>query len=141
MKKYKFKIRGNDFDVHIKEIEGNVATLEVNGTVYDVEMDKEIKTSKTPQLIRKPVEKKPGEGYITKTQSSGLYKVTAPLPGTIFKINVQVGDTVTENQSLMIMEAMKMENQILTQKGGIVKSIKVSVGDTVMQEDVLIEIE
>ena len=140
MKKYKFKISGNEYEVHIKDFEDNIANIEVNGTAYSVEIDKEIKTSKTPQLIRKPVEQKPGEGYIQKTPSTGMYKVTSPLPGTIIKINIKVGDTVTENQNLMVMEAMKMENQILTQKAGVVNSIKVNVGDTVMQDDVLIEI-
>ncbi|NQU52579.1 MAG: biotin/lipoyl-binding protein [Bacteroidetes bacterium] len=140
MKKYKFTIRGNEYDVHLKDIEDNIAELDVNGTIYEVEIRSEIKTSKTPNLIRKPVEKKPGEGQIRKNESTGSYKVTAPLPGTIFKINVSVGDTVTAGQSIMILEAMKMENQIQTEKGGVVTAIKVNLGDSVLQEDILIEI-
>ncbi len=140
MKKYKFNISGNVYEVHIKDIEDNVAKLEVNGTAYNVNIEEEIKTSKTPKLIRKPVEKKPGEGFIHKSPSSGGYQVTAPLPGTILKINVKVGDSVTEGQNLVVMEAMKMENQILSQKSGVVSAIKVGTGDTVMQDDVLIEI-
>lgn len=141
MKKYKFTIRGNDYDVHIKDIEDNIAELEVNGTTYEVKIHGEVKSSKTPKLVRKPVEIKPGEGKITKTASSGTHKVTAPLPGTILKINVSVGDTVTEGQSVMIMEAMKMENQIQTTKAGTVAAIKVNVGDSVLQDDVLMEIQ
>lgn len=140
MKKYKFTIRGNEYDVHLKDIEDNVAELDVNGTIYEVEIHGEVKTSKTPTLVRKPVEKMPGEGQIKKSQSTGKQKVTAPLPGTILKINVTVGDVVTEGQNVMIMEAMKMENQIQTTKGGEVTSIKVNVGDSVLQDDVLIEI-
>ena len=140
MKKYKFTIRGTDYDVHLKDIEDNIAELDVNGTIYEVEIHGEVKTSKTPKLIRKPVEKMPGEGEIKKKESTGKHKVTAPLPGTILKINVAVGDTVTENQNIMVMEAMKMENQIQTGKGGEVTAIKVGVGDSVLQDDVLIEI-
>jgi biotin carboxyl carrier protein len=140
MKKYKFTIRGNQYDVHLKDIEDNIAELDVNGTIYEVEIHGEVKTTKTPTLIRKPVEKMPGEGQIKKSASSGKHKVTAPLPGTILKINVTVGDVVTEGQNLMIMEAMKMENQIQTSKGGEITSIKVNVGDSVLQDDVLIEI-
>lgn len=140
MKKYKFTIRGNDYDVHLKDIEDNVAELDVNGTIYEVEIHGEVKTTKTPTLIRKPVEKMPGEGQIKKKESSGKHKVTSPLPGTIFKINVSVGDVVSEGQNVMIMEAMKMENNIQTTKGGEVTSIKVNVGDSVLQDDVLIEI-
>ncbi len=140
MKKYKFTIRGNDYDVHLKDIEDNVAELDVNGTIYEVEIHGEVKQSKTPRLIRKPVEKMPGEGEIKRKESTGRHKVTAPLPGTILKINVAVGDMVTENQNIIVMEAMKMENQIQTGKGGEVTAIKVNVGDSVLQDDVLIEI-
>ncbi len=140
MKKYKFTIRGNDYDVHLKDIEDNVAELDVNGTIYEVEIHGEVKQSKTPRLIRKPVEKMPGEGEIKRKESTGKHKVTAPLPGTILKINVAVGDMVTENQNILVMEAMKMENQIQTGKGGEVTAIKVNVGDSVLQDDVLIEI-
>lgn len=140
MKKYKFTISGNEYDVHIKDIEENIAEVDVNGTIYEVEINSEIKTSKTPKLIRKPVEKMPGEGEIRKKESTGKHAVTAPLPGTIIKLNVAVGDVVTEGQNLLVMEAMKMENQVQTGKGGEVISIKVNVGDTVLQDDVLIEI-
>lgn len=140
MKKYKFTIRGNEYDVHIKDMEENIAEVDVNGTIYEVEINSEVKTSKTPKLIRKPVEKMPGEGEIRKKESTGKHAVTAPLPGTIIKLNVAVGDIVTEGQNLLVMEAMKMENQVQTSKGGEVISIKVNVGDTVLQDDVLIEI-
>jgi glutaconyl-CoA/methylmalonyl-CoA decarboxylase subunit gamma len=140
MKRYKFTIRGNEYDVHIKDMEENIAEVDVNGTIYEVEINSEVKTSKTPKLIRKPVEKMPGEGEIRKKESTGKHAVTAPLPGTIIKLNVAVGDIVTEGQNLLVMEAMKMENQVQTGKGGEVISIKVNVGDTVLQDDVLIEI-
>lgn len=140
MKKYKFTINGNDYDVHIKDIEDNIAEVDVNGTIYEVLLHNEIKTTKTPRLVRKPVEKLPGEGQIKKKPSSGKHEVTAPLPGTILKVNVSVGDIVTEGQSLLIMEAMKMENQVMSTRGGEIVSIKVNVGDAVQQDDVLFEI-
>jgi len=140
MKKYKFTIRGNDYDVHLKDIEDNIAELDVNGTLYEVVIHSDVKASKTPKLIRKPVEQLPGEGQIKKTESTGKHKVTAPLPGTILKLNVHLGDLVTEGQNLLVMEAMKMENQVQTTKAGEVTAIKVNVGDSVLQDDVLIEI-
>ncbi len=140
MKKYKFTISGNEYDVHLKDIEDNIAELDVNGTIYEVKIHGEVKTSKTPKLVRKPVQHMPGEGQIKKAEATGKHKVTAPLPGTILKIDVAVGDTVSEGQSLMVMEAMKMENQVQTQKAGEVTAIKVAVGDSVLQDDVLIEI-
>src|SRR5699024_5672766 len=115
---------------HIKDIEDNVAEVDVNGTLYEVNIHNEIKTPKTPRLVRRPVEKQPGEGQIKKSASTGKFPVTAPLPGTILKINIAVGDTVTEGQNIMVMEAMKMENQIQTSRGGEVVAIKVNVGDS-----------
>jgi biotin carboxyl carrier protein len=140
MKKYKFTISGSEYEVHIKDIEDNIAEVDVNGTRYEVLVHNEIKTTKTPRLVRKPLEKLPGEGQIKKKETSGKHEVTAPLPGTILKLNVSVGDMVTEGQNLLVMEAMKMENQVQTTKGGEVLAIKVNVGDTVQQEDVLVEI-
>ncbi len=140
MKKYKFTISGNNYDVHIKDLEDNIAEVDVNGTRYEVVVHNEIKTTKTPRLVRKPIEKLPGEGQIKKKETTGKHEVTAPLPGTILKLNISVGDMVTEGMNLLVMEAMKMENQIQTTKGGEVLSIKVNVGDAVQQDDVLIEI-
>jgi glutaconyl-CoA/methylmalonyl-CoA decarboxylase subunit gamma len=140
MKKYKFTINGNDYVVQIRDIEDNIAEVDVNGTHYEVVVHNEIKTTKTPRLVRKPIEKLPGEGQIKKKATTGKFEVTAPLPGTILKLNVSIGDVVAEGQNLLVMEAMKMENQVQTTRGGEIVSIKVNVGDTVQQDDVLFEI-
>jgi len=139
MKKFKFTIKGQEFDVEIKEFQGTSASIEVNGTSYEVEVEVDEKVSKTPTLIRKAVTRKPGEGTIKKS-AAGASVVKAPLPGSIFKINVAVGDTITAGDTLLVMEAMKMENNVLAEKGGTVKAIKVAVGDAVLQDDVLIEL-
>lgn len=140
MKKFDFTIKGQKYEVLIKDFDENIAQLEVNGTSYEVEVHKEMKVTKTPKLVRQPVVSKPGEGSINKTASAG-FKVKAPLPGSIFKLKVAVGDTVKRGDVLLIMEAMKMENNIMSEKDGVVKSIKVAVGDAVLQEDVLLEFE
>ncbi|MGD9995275.1 MAG: acetyl-CoA carboxylase biotin carboxyl carrier protein subunit [Salinivirgaceae bacterium] len=140
MKKFEFTIKGQKYEVLVKDFDENIAHLEVNGTNYEVEVHKEMKVNKTPKLVRQPVVSKPGEGTITKKDSAG-FKVKAPLPGSIFKLKVAVGDTVKRGDVLLIMEAMKMENNIMSEKDGVVKSIKVAVGDAVLQEDVLLELE
>ncbi|MFW5755957.1 MAG: biotin/lipoyl-containing protein [Tangfeifania sp.] len=140
MKRYKFTISGNDYEVHIRDMEENVAEVDVNGTIYQVEINSEVRASKTPRLIRKPIEKMPGEGQIKKKETTGKHEVTAPLPGTILKLNVSVGDMVSEGQNVLVMEAMKMENQVQTTRGGEVLSIKAKVGDAVQQDDVIMEI-
>ncbi|MFC0877988.1 biotin/lipoyl-containing protein [Saccharicrinis sp. FJH2] len=139
MKKLEFTIKGNKYSVHIKDVEDNIAHIEVNGTEYAVEIHQEVKKTKTPKLVRKDVVKKPGEGTITK--STGGSTLKAPLPGSIFKIMTSEGDEVKKGQNLLIMEAMKMENDIRAEKDGVIKSLKVKVGDAVLQGDVLVEFE
>jgi biotin carboxyl carrier protein len=110
----------------------------VNGTNYNVEIHREVKQVKTPKLVRKPVMPKPGEGTIPKSGGATI-TVKAPLPGNIFKIIAKEGDEVKKGDNLLIMEAMKMENNVLAEKEGVIKSIKVKEGDAVLQGDVLIE--
>ncbi len=138
MKKFEFTIKGQKYGVLLKEFEDNIATIEVNGTEYEVEVHREVKSTKTPLLINKPVVNKPGEGAIQKSGTG--FKVKAPLPGSIFKLLVAVGDTVKKGDTLLIMEAMKMENNISAEKDGVVKSLNVAVGDAVLQDDVLLEL-
>jgi biotin carboxyl carrier protein len=140
MKKFEFTIKGNKFEVLVKNFEDNIGYIEVNGTQYEVELHKPVKQNKTPQLVRRPVVSKPGEGQINK-KPAGLTPVKAPLPGSIFKMLVAEGDTIKKGEVLLIMEAMKMENNIMSEKDGVVKNIKVSVGDAVLQDDVLLELE
>ena len=140
MKKFEFTIAGNRYNVEVKDFEDSIATVNVNGTTYEVEVHQEVKKSKTPKLVRKPVERQPGEGAVPQ-KATGAGAIKAPLPGNIFKINVAVGDSVAPGDVLMIMEAMKMENNVLAVKGGVVKTIKVEVGDAVLQNDILIEFE
>lgn len=141
MKKFDFSVAGNKYNVEIKDFEDSVATVSVNGTVYEVEVHQEKKAvSKTPKLVRKTVARNPGEGAVPQ-KATGAGAVKAPLPGNIFKIEVAVGDTILKGDVLLVMEAMKMENNVLAEKGGVIKSIKVGLGDAVLQNDILIEFE
>jgi len=139
MRKYKFTISGNRYNVEIKSFEENSAEIEVNGTSYQVELGQEIKRPQTPKLVRytPPTPPKPPEPPITQ----GLSIIKAPLPGTIIALMVQEGSPVKREEPILVLEAMKMENNIFAEKAGTVKSVRVAVGDTVMQGDILIEIE
>lgn len=142
MKKYKFTIRGNNYDVEILSDEQNLIELEVNGTPYEVVVHKEIKHTKTPTL-RRPMVPKPTtkERKIPKNIASTSTKILAPLPGTILQIMVKVGDHVKKGDHLLVLEAMKMETNIPAEKDGVVTAIKINVSDNVLQNDVLVEIE
>ncbi len=143
MKKFNFVINGNSYEVEVLGFEDNIAKMEVNGTLYDVEVQKELKITKTPTLVRaeppKPTRK---ESKIprTVTQTTNL-AIKAPLPGTIITVLVKPGDKVAMGQKLLTMEAMKMENNVLSEKDGVVRVVLVKPGQTVAQNDVLVEIE
>jgi len=137
MKKFNFKIRGNSYHTEILEFEKNIAKVEINGTIYTVEVEKEIQVSKTPTLVRKKPNIKT-EKKIKKT-GDGI-DIKAPLPGNILEIKVSKGDTVAKGDTLLVMEAMKMENNILAEKDGEITDVVCSVGDSVLQNDVLIKI-
>ena len=143
MKKFKFTINGNIYETEVLNIEDNIAEIEVNGTLYKVEVDKTLKTSKTPKLVR-PVAVPSTDSHpsVAKTSSPGGPKgagsIKSPLPGVILEMFVREGDEVKMGQRLLMLEAMKMENNIEADKAGKVVSILKHKGDNVMEGDVLI---
>lgn len=145
MKKFKFTINGNVYEVDIKNVDDNIAELEVNGTPYTVEVDKAIQTTKTPKLVRTAsVPSTDSHPSVAKTSNpvspKGSGHIKSPLPGVILEMHVKVGDIVKAGQKLLVLEAMKMENSIDSDKDGKVTTIHHSKGDSVMEGDVLITI-
>jgi len=140
MKKFKFNIRGNEYDVIVKYFEDGVAKVEVNGSPYQVEVERAVQESKTPILVRKEIQNPKGAHKIKKA-GGGLTKITAPLPGNIMQLYVKEGDHIAKGDKLLMYEAMKMENIMNAEKEGVLKSIKVKAGDSVLQGDLLIEME
>ncbi len=137
MKRFKFTIRGNQYETEIIKLEDSVATIEVNGTQYNVELEKE---KSTPASVRPNFSAKKGS-ISSASSGGGVLKVSAPLPGHIMKVFVKEGDMVRKDDSLLIYEAMKMENLLKAEKVGKIKSVKVKPGDTVLQDDILFEIQ
>lgn len=147
MNKYQYKVQGVDYDVEIEDIDGNVAKVNVNGIPFEVEIKQPIKSA---HVLHKPKVQAPAAPAASvppvapvQTQSvpagSGI-KVLAPLPGTIVDVKVNVGDTVKNGDIVVILEAMKMQNNIEAECAGTVTSVVVSKGDTVMEGAVLVTI-
>ncbi len=143
MKQYKYKINGNLYNVTVHDVEDHFARVEVNGTPYNVELDKPLKVVPKP-VVRPAAAPKTatGEPVVTRpvapAKSSG---VKSPLPGVILDIKVKEGDTVKKGQVIVILEAMKMENNINADRDGKVAAIKVNKGDSVLEGTDLIIIE
>lgn len=148
MKKFKFTIDGASYSVNVKSVEGSQAEIEVNGKSYAVGLEQEVNTLKTPILVRKEVQTKPGENKITAkaapappSNKPSANTIKAPLPGSIIRVVAKVGDTVKEGDLLLVMESMKMENNILSEKKGVIKHINIEAAQAVMQDDILMELE
>ena len=135
MKEYKYKINGNIYKVAIGDIEDNIAHVEVNGTPYKVEMEK------APKAVMKPVVRPASTSPAPAATSTGKSGVKSPLPGVILDIKVNVGDTVKKGQTIIILEAMKMENNINADKDGKITAINVSKGESVLEGTDLVIIE
>ncbi|MFP4497002.1 MAG: biotin/lipoyl-containing protein [Vulcanimicrobiota bacterium] len=135
MHEYQFVINGNDYDTKILEISEEEAVVEVNGTSYAVNISHLFK-QKTPTLVRPkvvqssvertPLTDKPGKDHSVNT-------IRAPLPGVVLDIKVKVGDEVKAGQILLVMEAMKMENEIQAPRSGKIEEILVEKGASVLE--------
>jgi len=139
MRSFKFNIKGQEYDVEIKNLDNKMAEVEVNGTLYQVELKQETKQSKTPILVR-PEPAIPKSAHKFKKKISGAYEVKTPLPGNIMHVFVKENEEVKRGDKLVMYEAMKMENTIYAEKDGIVTKIQVKPGDSILEGDVLMEI-
>ena len=140
MKNYKLKINGNDYTVDINEVEGQDVKLSVNGTPYVVTVDQEIKQQKKTVVSSPRPQAAPAAAPKAAATAAAGAKVTTPLPGTILDVFVNVGDSVKAGQTVVLLEAMKMENNIEADTAGTVKEVKVRKGDSVLEGDVLVVI-
>ncbi|MDE6638690.1 MAG: biotin/lipoyl-binding protein [Muribaculaceae bacterium] len=133
-------MNGIKINVEVGDVDGNQVEVIVNGSHYHVELEKD---KKSPVKINKAAPAPTtatGEKVITKqTVSSAAGAVKAPLPGTIMSFKVKEGDTVNAGDTVCVLEAMKMENDVKTSHGGTVQKILVNVGDAVLEgNDIMI---
>ncbi len=137
MKKYDFKINGKQYNVEIKDFQVKSAKVDVNGKVFDVEINYPESTPAMTVPRPVPSSDKKEEPEVKKVV---VNSIKAPMPGLIIKLDVNVGDTVTIGQKVAVMEAMKMENDINSTYAGTVKEINVKEGDNVQENQTLIVI-
>ena len=154
MAKYEYKVKGVDYVVEIQDVEGNVANVTVNGIPFEVEMKQPVKSSKQKVKLNEERRVKSEEfnssSSATNASSATTTKpaataasgkpVVAPLPGTINEIKVKVGDKVNAGDTVVVLEAMKMQNNIDAETSGTIASINVNKGDAVMEGDTLVTI-
>lgn len=137
MKNFKFLIKGKKYEVNVLSLDGNVAKLKVNDNDYMVEIEREVKTNKTPIVVRSSIKEPQKE--IEKKSGGPKTEIKSPLPGIVIKIFVRPDEYVSKNQKLFILEAMKMENEIKAERDGVIAGIRVNEGQSVLQDEVIME--
>jgi len=134
MRKYQIKVDGKVYEVEVEEVGGNESST---GTIS------------IPQPVATKVKEKPVSQKAAKpssipapakasTEAVAGEQVVAPMPGKILRINVNEGDTIKDGDTLLILEAMKMENEIFAKASGKIKKINVSINDMVDTGDTLV---
>lgn len=124
MRLRKYKINGNEYEVEVNSYSGDRAKVTVNGTTYNVEI-----------CGQDPVVISPIDG----SKTSVINKVVeAPLPGIITSVKVKVGDHVKAGQVVAILDAMKMENEILTEHDGVIASVDVVPDESVLEGSTIV---
>ena len=141
MKEYKYKINGNEYAVAINDVCDTTAKVTVNGEEYTVEWEKPVEEK--PVVKVQPVAAKPAPAPAAKPAAAAAvavdgHAIKTPLPGVIIDVKVNVGDTVAKGQTVVVLEAMKMENNINADRDGKVTDIRVAKGDTVADGAVLV---
>lgn len=151
MNKYQYKVQGVEYEVEIAEVEGNIAKVNVNGIPFEIELQKPINAAKHPSMntpkvdAPKPVASEQPAAAPQPVQQQAAptgvgTSIKAPLPGTIVDIKVSIGQQINVGDVVLVLEAMKMQNNIEAEYAGKVTSIVVNKGDTVMEGAVLITI-
>lgn len=123
------KVDGKEYNVSVEETEGGKLLVRCNGDVYEVQAPYNKQAAIYNRTVKQGIEEK------------GKSVVTAPLPGTIFGINIKKGQKVKEGQSLIKLVAMKMENDILAPRSGTIEEVRVKKNDIVNKDDILAIIE
>lgn len=144
MKEYKFKINGKDFHVAVNGISGTKADVTVNGVNYDVELENAVAPVQQAAPVQTapvaPAAAAPKAPAAASAPATGGKVITSPLPGVIISVDVKEGSVVKRGQKVAVIEAMKMENDILADVDGTVTAVHVSKGDTVAEDAKIVTI-
>ena len=143
MKDFDFSLNGEDYNVKIVSFESNsagqeIARLKLNDIEYKVEIKRQ--KSKTPLIISKPVVQTTVDRGSLTNQDAGksLSIIKAPIPGLILKVNVKVNDKVKMGDTVAILEAMKMQQEIHASQDGVIKEVKVKEGESLQEGDTIV---
>lgn len=138
---FKYIIDGKEYKVEIGEVKENIASVTVNGEAFKVEMEKKAEPEKKKPVLGQPKAEEGEATVASKANINANNALKAPLPGVVTEIKVAVGDEVAAGDTVVVLEAMKMANNLEAEKAGKVTAICVKVGESVMEDTPLVVIE
>lgn len=163
MRRYQLSVNNNPYEIDIEEISANDFQVQIDGKLVEVTLHEQSDAADaqiTPQMSagrtvsvtapvaarapRVPQEMKSAPRTPSPAVTGGTdlaYSMTAPMPGVILDINVAPGDQVTKGDVVMVLEAMKMKNELHASQTGVVASVTVSSGDQVKYGQLLLRFE
>lgn len=141
MKEFKYTIDGQEYTVQIEDVEGNIANVNVNGEAFKVEMEQEAEPEKNKVVLGQPASEADDNDQANAANVNTANALKAPLPGVVTEIKVAVGDEVKAGDTVIVLEAMKMANNLEAEKDGKVTAICVKQGESVLEDSPLVVIE
>lgn len=137
IKQYKITVNGKLYDVSVEEVGEILGGVQASKTISTFVNKDNANTNNNNNNNEKQISNKPQDSIPI---DENAISIKAPMPGTILSFNVSVGDTVSEGQVLAILEAMKMENELVSPASGKVKSIHVEKGSSVVENQIILQI-
>lgn len=141
MANFKYTIDGKEYNVEIGEVNDTIANITVNGEAFTVEMEKKAEPEKKKPVLGQPKAEQTEQETTSAANINANNALKAPLPGVVTEIKVNVGDEVSAGDTLVVLEAMKMANNLEAEKSGKVTAICVKVGENVMEDTPLVVVE
>ena len=141
MKEFKYTLDGKEYKVQIEDVEGNIADVTVNGEAFKVEMEQEAEPEKKKVVLGQPAAEAEEGETASAANVNTANALKAPLPGVVTDIKVAVGDEVKVGDVVVVLEAMKMANNLEAEKDGKVTAICVKTGESVLKDSPLVVIE
>ena len=150
MRTYSYNVNGAQYDVTIESIQGQVAKMNVNGVLFDVEiLGAPLTEGDLPEAAAAvapaaaapaPTPTAAAPATAAKGAAGAGTPINAPLPGVVTKVLVAAGQAVKKGETVVVLEAMKMENNITAECDGSVTGVCVAAGDSVMEGTTLVTI-
>lgn len=141
MSTFKYTINGKEYVVDIEDVKDTSAKVTVNGESFDVELEKKEEPEKKKPVLGQTKVEESSEEQTSSANINANNALKAPLPGVVTEIKVAVGDEVNAGDTLVVLEAMKMANNLEAEKSGKVTAICVKVGESVMEDTPLVVVE